>query len=196
MRGAPPKPPGHREQPCQGLTLKYDAWNRLVEVKEGDNVIAWHEYDGLNRQMIEARTFAPTTHYMHKLWNSSWQVLELRSCTTANTQPESLGVSFQYLRYYRTLFYDYRRRLKTLGDAFSRSRCRDCSSHGGSRARRSAEVRSSTCCHLLPRQQSAVFLRLRSRGAARARTVRLPSEWQTARTAGGARLHERRQRPR
>ena len=38
-----PKPAG----PASEFTLKYDAWNRLVEVRDGGNLAARYEYDGL-----------------------------------------------------------------------------------------------------------------------------------------------------
>ena len=38
-----PKP----SSPASGLTCKWDAWNHLVEVKEGATVVAKYEYDGL-----------------------------------------------------------------------------------------------------------------------------------------------------
>lgn len=34
-----------------GYTCKYDAWNRLVEVKDGATVVGKYEYDGLGRRM-------------------------------------------------------------------------------------------------------------------------------------------------
>ena len=34
---------------ANSLTLKWDAWNRLVEAKDGATVIGVYEYDGLNR---------------------------------------------------------------------------------------------------------------------------------------------------
>ena len=36
---------------ASGLTCKYDAWNHLVEVKEGATVVAVYEYDGLARRV-------------------------------------------------------------------------------------------------------------------------------------------------
>ncbi len=74
----------------------HDTWNHLVEVRDGENVIAAHEYGGLNRRTVEAPTYG-NTYYLHKFYNSSWQMLEMRSATTQNAQPESLGVSFQYV---------------------------------------------------------------------------------------------------
>ena len=33
------------------LSLKFDAWNRVVEAKDGATVIGVYEYDGLNRRV-------------------------------------------------------------------------------------------------------------------------------------------------
>ena len=42
-----PKP----ADPTTALTAAYDPWNRLVEVTDGETVIATYEYDGLNRRI-------------------------------------------------------------------------------------------------------------------------------------------------
>ncbi len=42
-----PKP----SSPANGLTCKWDAWNRLVEVRDGQTVIGRYEYYGLNRRI-------------------------------------------------------------------------------------------------------------------------------------------------
>ena len=34
-----------------GFTCKYDSWNRLAEVKQGETVVAKYEYDALNRRV-------------------------------------------------------------------------------------------------------------------------------------------------
>lgn len=36
---------------AQGLTCKWDAWNRLAEVQDGATVVARHEYDGRHRRV-------------------------------------------------------------------------------------------------------------------------------------------------
>jgi RHS repeat-associated protein len=77
-----------------GLGCVWDAWNRLVEVKDGGSVMATHEYDGLNRRTIEMPDYGATTYYMHKYWNSSWQMLEQRQ-NTNDGPPESSGVARQ-----------------------------------------------------------------------------------------------------
>ena len=38
------------------LDLKYDAWNRLVEVRDGASVTQTNEYDGLNRRIVRDET--------------------------------------------------------------------------------------------------------------------------------------------
>lgn len=60
-------------------------------------MIATYEYDGLDRRAIEAPAWAPTTYYLHHFYNASWQMLEMRSTTTENAQPESCWVAFQYV---------------------------------------------------------------------------------------------------
>jgi RHS repeat-associated protein len=56
------------------LTLKYDAWNRLVEVKNASNVvITANKYDGLNRRIVrdEPGGTGVTRYY----YNEQWQVM-------------------------------------------------------------------------------------------------------------------------
>ena len=62
-----------------GLTLKYDAWNRLVEVTDGTTVVGKYEYDGLNRRILNYRDFVDYEVYEHYYYNASWQVLETRA---------------------------------------------------------------------------------------------------------------------
>jgi RHS repeat-associated protein len=58
-----------------GYDLKYDAWNRLVEVKvTGGSVVATHRYDGANRRVTKL-TGANTQHYYY---SDQWQILEER----------------------------------------------------------------------------------------------------------------------
>ncbi len=86
-----------------GLTAIYDAWNRLVEVKDGATVIARYEYDGLNRR-IESHidSGAPSNStgidsYVHYYHNSAWQILETRQSDTPSAQPETLQPKHQYV---------------------------------------------------------------------------------------------------
>ncbi len=85
---------------------KYDAWNRMVETKAGENVVGRYEYDGLNRRIKKhIDTQAPANPngvdiYRHFFYNSSWQIVETRKATSEqgeNTQPETLKPEYQYV---------------------------------------------------------------------------------------------------
>ena len=53
--------------------LKWDAWNRLVEVTDGDATVAEYRYDGLRRRSSKATD--ATRHYYY---NDRWQIMEER----------------------------------------------------------------------------------------------------------------------
>ena len=82
--------------PAAGLTLKYDAWNRLVEVTDGTTVVGKYEYDGLNRRILNYRDFVDYEVYEHYYYNASWQVLETRFDFSGNP-PEGLQPWLQYV---------------------------------------------------------------------------------------------------
>ena len=94
-----PKP----SSPTGSLTLTYDAWNRLVEAKDGQPVIGVYEYDGLHRRVKRhVDSQAPGSPdgvdaYVHYFYNSAWQVLETRDTTTESDQPENLQPDWQYV---------------------------------------------------------------------------------------------------
>jgi RHS repeat-associated protein len=85
------------------LTLKWDAWNRLVEAKDGEVVVGVYEYDALQRRVkrhIDSQ--APVSPngvdtFIHYFYNSAWQVLETRDTTTENDPPENLQPKYQYI---------------------------------------------------------------------------------------------------
>ena len=52
--------------------LVYDAWNRLVIVKDGATVVATYSYDGLNRRVKKVTGATTRTYY----FNRQWQCLE------------------------------------------------------------------------------------------------------------------------
>jgi len=55
------------------LDLKYDAWNRVVEIKNDvGTVITTNEYDGLNRRIVRIEG-GETRHFYY---NQQWQVIE------------------------------------------------------------------------------------------------------------------------
>jgi RHS repeat-associated protein len=67
-----------------GYDLKYDAWNRLVEVKvTGGSVVQSHWYDGGHRRLTKT-VGANTRHYYY--YSDQWQILEerLNAVTTAD----------------------------------------------------------------------------------------------------------------
>jgi len=88
---------------ANSLTLKWDAWNRLVEVKDGATVIGVYEYDALNRRVKRhVDSQAPGSPngidtYLHYFYNQAWQVLETRDTTTESDQPETLQPDWQYV---------------------------------------------------------------------------------------------------
>ena len=94
-----PKP----SSPANGLTLKYDAWNRLVEVKDGQTVVGKYEYDALNRRVKRhldsdsPGSLDGVDTYVHYFYDAAWQVLETRDTTTESDQPENLQPDYQYV---------------------------------------------------------------------------------------------------
>ncbi len=94
-----PKP----SNPASGLTCKWDAWNHLVEVKDGATVVAKYEYDGLARRTkkhVDSESPASPNGidaYVHFFYNALWQVLEERNSTVENTGPESLQPKYQFV---------------------------------------------------------------------------------------------------
>ena len=62
------------KSPSSSYTLKYDAWNRLVEIKDGATVKQANEFDGLNRRIVRDETGGSgvVTHFYY---NRQWQVL-------------------------------------------------------------------------------------------------------------------------
>jgi RHS repeat-associated protein len=58
----------------QGRTFIWDAWNRLVEVKQGSTTLVEYQYDGLKRRIVED----DGTSERHLYYSDQWQVLEER----------------------------------------------------------------------------------------------------------------------
>lgn len=57
----------------------WDAWNRLVEIKDGSNTVAVYEYDGLGRRIIKKTYNAGTLdESRHCYYSSNAQILEER----------------------------------------------------------------------------------------------------------------------
>ena len=81
MRQVPPDAGGDWSDP---LELVWDAWSRLVEVRQGGSAVGSYAYDGLSRRTT--RTTGGVT--WHSYYSDAWRSLEERrdSQTTAATQ--------------------------------------------------------------------------------------------------------------
>jgi RHS repeat-associated protein len=69
-------------------TLKWDAWNRLVEIREGSTLIGQYRYDGLFRRVskasVEDTYLGNIWQTRHYYYNVQWQVIEERLNTEAS----------------------------------------------------------------------------------------------------------------
>jgi RHS repeat-associated protein len=87
---------------ANGLTLKYDAWNRLVEVKDGATVVAKYEYDATGRRVkrhIDSQSPSGPNgvdRYEHLFYNGL-QVIETRGTTNVNDAAQNLQPKYQYV---------------------------------------------------------------------------------------------------
>jgi len=80
-------------------TLSYDAWNRLVEVTDGETTIAKYEYDRLGRRVkkhYDSGGAAGIDKYVHYFYDGV-QVVETRETTTESDEPEDLDPQYQYV---------------------------------------------------------------------------------------------------
>ena len=80
----------------------YDAWNRLVEVKDGANVVLKCEYDGLGRRTKKfVNTSDPLDQtydaYRHFFYSAAWQILETRKTTSENDAPDGANPEYQFV---------------------------------------------------------------------------------------------------
>ena len=62
--------------------LKWDAWNRLVEVKDGDISVANYRYDGAFRRLSKANASETRQYY----YNENWRPVEERVSTFVDRQ--------------------------------------------------------------------------------------------------------------
>jgi len=84
-----PKP----NSPASAFTCTWDAWNRLIQVKDGETVVATYQYDGLNHRIV--KTVGETIR--HAYYNAGWQLLETRETTDPEAKPETLDPKTQYV---------------------------------------------------------------------------------------------------
>jgi RHS repeat-associated protein len=66
----------------QGHNLIYDAWNRLLQVKNGTNVLATYTYDALGHRIVENSGGSAKDLF----YSTAWQVLEERVGTQVRDQ--------------------------------------------------------------------------------------------------------------
>jgi len=59
---------------ANGYTAQYDAWNRMVELKNGTTTVATYRYDGATRRVTKL-VGSNTTHFYY---SDQWQILEER----------------------------------------------------------------------------------------------------------------------
>jgi RHS repeat-associated protein len=91
---------GNLTTDAQGRTLVYDAWNRLVSVKNSAGTeVARYEYDGLNRRITErvgtvASPSAASAAVRDLYYSQDWQVLEERVRTSTGTIPTTADTRF------------------------------------------------------------------------------------------------------
>ena len=87
---------------ANGLTLKYDAWNRLAQVTDGETIVAKYEYDGDNRRIkkhIDSQSPGSPDgidRYEH-LFYVSIQLVETRNTATQSDQSENLQPKYQFV---------------------------------------------------------------------------------------------------
>ena len=93
-------PTGSMATDVQGRTFTYDAWNRLVSVKNATGTeVARYEYDGLARRIVErvgtlAAPAAATAPVRDVYYSQNWQVLEERLRTPAGAIPTTADTRF------------------------------------------------------------------------------------------------------
>jgi len=75
--------------PSSSYSATYDAWNRLMSLSVGGNLVAQYQYDGLRRRTIKKRYAGGVlTETRHFYYSQAWQVVEERidPSTNANRQ--------------------------------------------------------------------------------------------------------------
>lgn len=81
--------------------LKYDAWNRLVEVKDGSNTVQKNQYDGLGRRIVRSvYSNGDLSHKIHYYYNDNWQLLEERKEVSGGVIDEHALSTYLWHPYY------------------------------------------------------------------------------------------------
>ena len=71
--------------PSSSYTAVYDAWNRLVSLSNGDDIVVQYEYDGLGRRVTKDIGGTIRDYY----YSDSWQILEEQ--LSGSTEPSLSG---------------------------------------------------------------------------------------------------------
>ncbi len=80
-----PKP----SDPTGSYTATYDAWNRLVKLVEGVNIVSEYAYDGAKRRIVQTSYTGGSlteTRHLYYVKPSKWQVIEERVGTSSNAE--------------------------------------------------------------------------------------------------------------
>ncbi|MBL8812383.1 MAG: glycosyltransferase, partial [Planctomycetaceae bacterium] len=80
-----PKP----NNPTQGYSAIYDAWNRLVQIADGSDTVSQYAYDGVRRRIIQKSYTSGTlseTRHLYYTQPNQWQVIEERLGTSTDAE--------------------------------------------------------------------------------------------------------------
>ncbi len=82
--------------PTISQTCTYDAWNRIVQIKEGVNTVSSYVYDAAKRRIIQSNYTSgilSETRHLYYTEPSKWQVIEER----LGTSPDSANAERQFV---------------------------------------------------------------------------------------------------
>ena len=84
--------------PTSSYQCIYDAWNRLVRVRDGKKTVAEYQYDGRNFRVVKKTyddgVFSEVRHFYY---TNDWQVLEERASDTLTSDPRTLAPAAQFV---------------------------------------------------------------------------------------------------
>lgn len=75
--------------PTQGYSATYDAWNRLVQIADGSDTVSQYAYDGVRRRIIQKSYTSGTlseTRHLYYTQPNQWQVIEERLGTSTDAE--------------------------------------------------------------------------------------------------------------
>ena len=84
--------------PTSSYQCIYDAWNRLVRVRDGKKTVAEYQYDGRNFRVVKKTyTTGVFSEVRHFYYTNDWQVLEERASDTLTSDPRTLAPVSQFV---------------------------------------------------------------------------------------------------